>query len=241
MTLRMTDVDVGPSRFYYSLDRGHKWQGPFRLKVGDLPIAARTDYIVNGPNDCMIFQTAAKPDGEEGRPFCARTTDGGKSWDFVSWINETPDGFGIMPSTVRVSDTELLSAVRRRSAAKRWIEVYRSRDDGKSWKLDTPPAPAVGEGNPPSLIRLADGKLCLTYGHRAAPFGIRARLSENDGRTWQAEIVLRNDGGGRDVGYPRSVQRPDGKVVTVYYTHDAAKSDRYVAATIWDPRWNPRP
>ena len=235
MTLRMTDVDVGPSRFYYSIDRGKQWQGPFRLRVGDLPIAARTDYIVDGKDDCFLFQTAAKPDGEEGRPFCARSTDGGKTWDFVSWINESPEGFGIMPSTVRLGDSELLCAVRRRNGERRWIETYRSEDNGRSWLLDTTPAPNVGAGNPPSMIVLSDGRVCLTYGYRAAPYGIRARLSNDGGRTWQPEIVLRKDGGGRDVGYPRSVQRPDGKVVTVYYTHDAQLSDRYISATIWDP------
>ena len=85
------------------------------------------------------------------------------------------------------------------------------------------------------MMQLADGRVCLTYGYRAAPFGIRARLSADGGRTWQPEIMLRDDGGGRDVGYPRSVQRPDGKVVTVYYIHDAPLAERYIAATIWDP------
>src|SRR5690242_15374168 len=31
LTVRMTDVNAGPSRFYYSTDRGHNWKGPFRL------------------------------------------------------------------------------------------------------------------------------------------------------------------------------------------------------------------
>lgn len=235
MTLRMTNVDQGPSRFYYSTDRGRLWQGPFRLKIENLGIAARTDYIVDGQDSCMLFLTAAKPDGEEGRPFCARTSNGGKTWEFVSWINESPDGFAIMPSTLRLSENELLSAVRRRSGANRWIDVYRSLDNGQRWELETPPVSDLGEGNPPSMIRLADGRVCLTYGVRKAPFGIRAVLSQDGGRTWEPEIVLRDDGGGRDVGYPRSVQRVDGKVVTIYYIHDAPASERYVAATIWDP------
>jgi hypothetical protein len=202
---------------------------------GQPGIAARTDYVVNGKKDCLLFLTAPKPDGQEGRPLCVRTVDGGRSWQFVSWINERPDGFAIMPSTVRLGDSELLTAVRRRSGPKRWIETYRSLDDGRSWRLDTVPAPNLGEGNPPSMIRLADGRVCLTYGYRAAPFGIRARLSRDGGRTWGEEIILRDDGGGRDVGYPRSVQRPDGKVVTVYYIHDTPPGNRYIAATIWDP------
>ena len=239
MTIRMTDVNSGPARFYCSTDRGHNWDGPFRLPLcGQKGIAARTDYIVNGRDDCLLFLTAPKANGREGRPLCVRTTDGGKSWNFVGWIADEPQGYAIMPSTVRLRDNELLCAIRCREFAperKSWIETFRSLDNGKSWKPDTVPAPDLGEGNPPSMIRLSDGRICLTYGHRAAPFGIRARLSSDSGRTWDNELILRNDGGGRDIGYPRTMQRRDGKIVTVYYFHDEPKTERYIAATIWDP------
>jgi predicted neuraminidase len=236
LTARMTDTNSGPSRLSYSTDRGKTWQGPFRLPLFGQPgIAARTDYVVEGKNECLLFLTAAKRDGREGRPMCARTTDGGRTWEFVSWIGDEPSGYAIMPSTVRLRPAELLTAIRRRDGSKSWIETYRSRDAARSWRLEGMPAPDLGEGNPASLIRLADGRLCLTYGYRAPPFGIRARLSGDGGRTWAEEVVLRGDGGGRDLGYPRSAQRTDGRVVTVYYFHDQPNSDRYIAATIWDP------
>src|SRR5262245_12593798 len=236
MTVRMTDVNAGASRFSYSTDRGHTWRGPFRLPLfAQQGIAARTDYIVNGKHDCTLFLTAAKSDGREGRPLCVRTTDGGKTWRFLSWIGPEPKGYAIMPATVRLPPNELLSAIRCREGQRSWIETYRSSDDGLSWRHDATPVPDTGEGNPPSLIRLADGRLCLTYGYRAAPFGIRARLSADAGKTWTKEISVRDDGGGRDVGYPRSVQRPDGNIVTVYYFQDTPKSERYIAATIWNP------
>ena len=38
-----------------------------------------------------------------------------------------------------------------------------------------------------------------------------------------------------DIGYPRSVVRTDGNVVTVYAFHDRAGSVRDIEATIWDP------
>ena len=63
-----------------------------------------------------------------------------------------------------------------------------------------------------------------------------AKFSADKGRTWGKEIVLRDDGSGRDMGYPRSVQRPDGKVVTTYYFEDSKTGpERYIGATIWDP------
>src|SRR5207247_2060314 len=125
--------------------------------------------------------------------------------------------------------------IRYHDGTRSGIETYRSLDNGKSWKQDQTPAPDLGEGNPPSMIRLADGRVCLTYGYRAKPYGIRARINSDGGHTWDEEIILRDDAGGRDLGYPRSVQRTDGKIVTVYYFHDEPKGDRYIAATIWDP------
>ena len=236
MTVRMWSVDRGPSRFYWSTDRCLTWSGPFKLPLfGRKGIAARTDYIVNGPKDCMLFLTAAKSNGQEGRPLCVRTTDGGKTWTFVSWIGPEPDGFAIMPSTVRLSRRRLLTAVRRRERRKRWIDAYVSTDNGKTWRHLSTPAPSAGEGNPASMIVLKDGRVCITYGYRAAPFGIRARLSTDQGKTWGSEIILRDKGGCRDLGYPRTVQRPDGKIVTVYYFNDHAHQDRYIAATIWKP------
>ena len=47
--------------------------------------------------------------------------------------------------------------------------------------------------------------------------------------------MLRDDGGAADVGYVRSIIRPDGKIVAVYYYNDRSSPDRYIAATIWGP------
>ena len=60
-------------------------------------------------------------------------------------------------------------------------------------------------------------------------------LSADRGRTWSPAIVLRDDGGSTDVGYVRSVVRPDGKVVAVYYYTDQTSPTRHIAATIFDP------
>lgn len=240
MALRMTNHHIGPSRFYYSMNRGKDWQGPFHLNIDDpngrpIYISARTSYIVNGPHDCHVFLTAGKQDGEEGRIFCARTTDGAKTWQFQSWIGDEPKGYAIMPSAVRVGKSELFVTVRCREGDDSWIDAYRSLDDGRTWKFDNKAVPTTGEGNPPSMIKLADGRICLTYGVRAAPYEMRARLSDDGGRTWGKEIVLRGNGGGRDIGYPASVQLPNGNVVTTYYFHNTLLSDRFVAATIWNP------
>ncbi len=236
LTARMSGTDTGESRFYYSQDRARTWKGPFRLPLfGRKGIAARTDYIVNGPRDCLLFLTASKADNTEGRVICSRTTNGGKSWELVAPIGDEPEGYAIMPSTVRLGPGRLFTTIRCRKGDSSWIDAYRSSDDGLSWSYLNRPVPDTGEGNPPALIRLRDGRLCLAYGFRAAPFAMHARLSRDEGRTWSEPFVLRGDGAGRDIGYPRSVERPDGKVVTVYYFTGKKDVDRTIQATVWDP------
>ncbi len=232
-TARMTG-NPGVSRFYYSYDRGKTWEGPFRLPdFGHKGTAARTDYLVNGKHDLFLFTTLGKANGREGRVACTRTRDGGKTWTLEGLIGPEPaDGeYAIMPASVRLGPSTLYVAVRQRG----FIEAYRSTDDGKTWKAEGKIAAEIGAGNPPSLLKLRDGRLVVIYGYRRPPFGMRARVSADQGRTWGEEIVLRTDGGNTDLGYPRSVERADGRVVTAYYYNLDNRKVRFIGATIWKP------
>lgn len=231
------------SWFYVSDDRCNSWAGPYNLPAFGLPgVEARTDYLVSGPETCTLFLTASKTGGEEGGGvFCARTSDGGASFRFLSWIAQSEEGHAIMPSSIGLSEGRILCAVRCRgrgtfTGAGSWIDLFASDDDCESWTHLTRPVPDTGKGgNPPALIALKDGRLCLVYGYRREPYGMRARVSSDDGESWSDDIVLRNDGGNHDLGYPCAVQRPDGQVVAVYYYNEDPEGDRYIGATIFRP------
>ncbi len=236
LTIRFTDIHKGPSRLWYSTDRGKSWNGPYEFPLfGAAGLAARTDYIVNGKRDAHVFVTASKSNGREGRSMCARTTDGGLTWKMLSWIGAEPPGFSIMPSSLRAGPNELVTTVRVKQEPDNWVELYRSLDNGASWTSEGRVAgTGAFSGNPPHLIRLKDGRYCVTYGHRSKPYAIRAKLSSDKGKTWGPEITLRDDAAAWDIGYPRSTQRADGKIVTLYYYNDAPQRERFLAATIWD-------
>ncbi|MHC4192408.1 MAG: exo-alpha-sialidase [Planctomycetota bacterium] len=250
----------GTSEFFISYNRGRKWEGPYKFPEFGLNrrLTSRTDYIVNGKKDCLVFLSAKEPRVEaavQDRAFCARTADGGRTFEFLSWMTGEPFKIrSVMPSTVRCGKNHLVSAMRRRldvdisgghKMRKCWIDVYQSKDNGQTWEFLSQVADTgKSNGNPPSLVGLRDGRLCVTYGYRWVcsayryrwePQGIRARISKDNGKTWGQEIVLRNDARTWDIGYTRSIQRNDGRIVTIYYYTTEEKPEQHIAATIWDP------
>lgn len=90
-------------------------------------------------------------------------------------------------------------------------------------------------GNPPSIIKLKDGRLAATYGFRGRPTAMCAKLSSDNGKTWGKPIILRRGSRNWDFGYSRTLQKDDGKVITVYYWATPEHRNQYIAGTIWDP------
>jgi hypothetical protein len=234
-------------RFVISYDRGHNWHGPFAYPTFGKELTARTDYLATGTESCLIFLAAKEPAVQaklKDRAFCLHTADGGQSFQMRGYMTGEPVNVrSVMPSTVRGSQGQLISAMRRRHDTQSadgliqncWIDLYQSADEGSTWQFLSKVAD-TGEhnGNPPSLLRLRDGRLAVAYGVRRPPFGIRTKLSSDEGRSWGEEIALRTDGRTWDLGYPRMVQRTDGKLITFYYFTTTDNPEQHIAASIWD-------
>jgi Neuraminidase (sialidase) len=195
------------------------------------------------PVSAAWHKTATKSDGREGWVAPFRTEDGGLTWERIAWIGDEPAGendFAIMPSTVRLGPEKLLTVIRhrvggpRRADDRTWLTSFLSEDNGITWQqLEDPVTNNIN--SPSALIQLPDGRLVLAYIHRpggriAQPDGdhdadgsrVCIKISSDEGKTWGPEIVLRGkEGASGDVGYPRIVQRPDGKLVITCYWNNA--------------------
>lgn len=108
--------------------------------------------------------------------------------------------------------------------------IARSTDGGKTfgkWEK-------MGfQGHPMQALRLKDNRVLLVYGYRHKPFGIRARILNAECTDYASapEIILREDGGNADIGYPWSVQLDDDRVLVTYY-YNIENGTRHIAGTI---------
>ncbi|MEO5997707.1 MAG: sialidase family protein [Chitinophagaceae bacterium] len=108
--------------------------------------------------------------------------------------------------------------------------IARSTDGGKSFQ----PWEKMGfQGHPLQALRLPDKRVLLSYGYRHTPFGIRARIlnAECTDFATAPEIILRDDGGSSDIGYPWAVLLDTNRVLVTYY-YNINNGPRHIAGTI---------
>lgn len=243
--------------FFYSSTRGENWHGPHRLtgllddpELQGIKLSPRTDYLIQDSSHCFIFVSAHRDTDRLKRIGCIQTPDGGQSFEFVSWVTpETDEASAIMSQTVQLSPTEFVLAYRkmwRSSERPDEIEVCRSTDGCQTWSTVGTLKVMKTHSNPPALLALRDGRLCCAYGDRHVG-EIRARFSEDRGTSWGPELIIRDDfqamaqdtdtqsGLNADIGYPRLVQRSDGRLVVIYYWATADHPQQFIGASIWKP------
>lgn len=109
--------------------------------------------------------------------------------------------------------------------------LTRSHDGGKTWSM---PEQMDVQGSPPHLMVHSSGAVIMTFGRRIAPFGERAVVSYDNGRTWEREYVLRDDGVDGDLGYPATVELSDGSLITVYYQRVPGDRQDSILYTRWE-------
>lgn len=162
----------------------------------------------------------------------AVSRDEGRSWELLGTV---PMPEGVIndqchePHVIELNDGSLLGSVRVHKPFDTMLT--RSTDGGRTWSV----LEDCGvHGAPAHFLRHSSGAIVMVYGYRMAPFGQRARISTDDGRTWSEDIVLRDDGPCGDLGYPASCELADGSILTVYYQQLQAGEKCSLLGTIWN-------
>lgn len=227
-----------------SNDNGHTWSEPNYIDTKGMPfknLEGPTDAPIEMPDGSILMAIIGygpKGDTKDVAAVMLRSTDQGKSWKYISTIADDPGGKlnGFMePGIVRTKTGRIIAGLRNHGTDHPIYTTY-SDDEGKTW---APVQKTSMIGHPVDLIQLADGRVMATYGIRpgrhTTPGGIRACFSSDNGVTWdiKTEVSLRSDFLNWDIGYPESMEMPDGKVLTVYYYNLFGKY--FLGGTWWKP------
>jgi hypothetical protein len=218
-----------------SKDAGKTWSRNFRLPLDGLQsLTALHSVLVRPDGRVLLFMFEVSKDGWNRRPLVYRSTDDGSTFHFMSFITvkddpyaagsgdygKLPYAFGghrwFYPRGYMLPNGRMLCVLRcqRDPNGDMWTELYKSDDGGRTWGFLS----RVNDfGAPGSLVRMSDGRLVVVYGYRLPPFGIRAVVSEDEGATWGSEMIVRDDGGSWDLGYPNAWEAAPGRVGAIYY------------------------
>lgn len=195
-----------------------------RSTDGGISWSERRRCLVNSPHgpiqlsDGRLLYPGKELWQGERRVGVAESYDDGENWH---WLAEIPAREGDKFSEyhelhgVETATGRIVVQIRNHNPnhARETLQSD-STDGGRTWSVPR----SIGVwGLPSFLMKLRDGRLLMTYGHRRAPLGNQARVSSDDGQTWSEPVIISGDGTSGDLGYPSTVQLDDDSLLTVWY------------------------
>ncbi len=242
-----------------STDRGHTWEAVptlIRAPSGHATVHKDGHPLVQMPDGTQLASMSVGTPG--GGVYLYGTDDNGLSWEPLARICQDPTGDGrpTYAGLLRLPSGRLQAYTLNIDGLRDAIQMNYSDDGGYSW---SEPKPIVRWGESPWLahrrsehagrgprgkfyrspwpLRLADGRIIVIFGRRKLPYGIGVLISEDDGRTWSSDQVLRADASTPDIGYPVATEIEPGCVfVAYYYTLDDGNNfggTRFIAGSFF--------
>jgi len=157
-----------------------------------------------------------------------RSTDGGRSFEHLATI-AFDEHIMFEEQHLHLCASGKVMAFLRTAGMDGYLAYSWSTDGGATW--------AAWQrsdiwGHPFTTAHCADGRVLLAYGYRREPFGIRCTLLDPECEQVDVagELVLRDDLGNTDIGYPWAMALPDGRVLVAYYANIDGGT-RYLAAS----------
>jgi len=212
-----------------SLDNGKTWEEPVKQLV----------TAPHGPvelKDGRLLYVGTSTINNEKKLAVEESKNDGLTWKLLAIIDipedESIDPYS-EPHVVELSNGKLVAMFRYQPSerSKSFLRQTESLDGGKTWSVTRK---TNIWGYPPHLLKLDNDWLLLSYGVRKIPYGERACISKDGGKTWdiENEIVLSMSDSG-DLGYPASIQLDDGSIITVYYQIDKNGEKTSLMQTHW--------
>lgn len=224
-----------------SRDAGRTWQGPIlpphvgadnTPDIFGQPVHAYNRGAMCEGRDGRLYwvtaaNTAVKPRRTETHLLVS--SDQGLNWEYSSLVAADPKITFNESSLYETPKGDLVAFMRTADFNDHTV-IARSTDHGKSFH---PWQDAGWQGHPHYALRLPDKRVLLVYGYRHAPYGIRARILDEECTDFAAtpEFILRDDGGNGDLGYPWASLLTKNRALVVYYFNQKGGT-RHIAGTV---------
>jgi hypothetical protein len=218
-----------------STDGGLTWDEPIEFPFTDY---VHREKVIELPDSSLL--TANYGVTKRDEVIIARSCNRGKTWIEQGRIHTDTNYQLLEPSLYRTESGKLVAFIRTQdpkadpenALLRTPLVTTESFDDGKTWSeiefqnITTP--------NTYGVMRLNSGNVLLTYGYRYEPFGIHAVVmnAECSNLDDVEELVVRDDGGGYDVGYTSAVQMDDGRILITYYYTLTESGPWFIAGTL---------
>ena len=232
-----------------SRDNGETWDPPSMISIfkGRYPSPYGKIVTLDDSSLLMTFYTGDNfhhvpmptPGPLANYAYVIRSTDNGKTWGSPSLLGAGFDETGL----IQTRNKDVLALMRSGPGVAEGMPrpalfLTRSKDRGKTWS--TPERVTRELEIPADLLELPDGRIVLCHGQRNYPMGVHAIVSSDGGHTFNLRdrLSLSWFANNRDTGYPSSILRKDGKIVTLYYQMDDPADHPQSAkckAVIWEP------
>lgn len=205
-----------------STDGGRSWERTETVSMPEnIPPLVPFGDIVRCPDGTLGASFYSWHDREKNTAYLLWSHDDGRTWGEPTVIGL--DDYNEV-DLLCIDAKRCLAACRTLKDGH--LDLFASEDGGQHWTCHGP-LTLPGQ-HPAHLLLLKDGRMLLVYGIRnRGLYGVGARLSSDEGRTWSAPMLLVDLEDATDGGYPSSVQLRDGAIVTAYYANRIRAHRRY--------------
>lgn len=171
---------------------------------------------------------------------CHTVTPDGKT-EFRSRIEDVADDLlSCEPHAIQLPSGRIVVHIRVQCNAKaapgrNVFTIYQSVSDDNGYTFSKPVQllDDLG-GSPAHLIYHSSGVLVSVYGHRKAPYGVKAMFSYDEGNTWDIDNIVLGEEVSPDLGYPASVELTNGDILTVLYSRECAGGASVIKQVVWN-------
>ncbi|MGH3441838.1 MAG: sialidase family protein [Nitriliruptorales bacterium] len=204
---------------HISHDRGRTFDATVAVDVAPYRGAFSPKGAVELSNRDLLLALGSHDHDPYGASLVVRSSDRGQTWGKPVEAARNEGRVFSEPALCETRSGKLLLMSREEITG--FVYQSESHDGGETWGEATE-LPVWGY--PSHCLSLQDGRLVVVYGYRKQPFGIRARISADDGSTWGDEIVIRDDLSGAhdgwNLGYPSVIEYEPGQLFVAYYGED---------------------